>query len=122
MMFNRQSKESPDELANRLQREGRIDQLETELDRYDPSKLGPKDKESYYHLWGIAAFNKGDRLTAFTRFKEGHRVCPDSAAITFSLGQEHEARREIGEMFACFDGCSFPEVSTRYVLAAARYA
>jgi len=122
MIFSRQPKETPDELANRLQREGRVDQLEKELQRYNPGRLGPKDKASFYHLRGITAFRRGDRTTAFERFKEGLRECPDSADIRFSLGQEHEARREIEQMFLCFDGCVFPKVSAQYVLAAARYA
>lgn len=122
MIFSRQPKESPDELANRLHREGRIAQLEGELKRYSPDKLAAKEKESYYHLWGIAAFQRGDRATAYERFKQGRRECPDSAQIRFSLGQEHEARGEIDEMFACFDSCTFPAVSSQFVLAAARYA
>jgi hypothetical protein len=122
MFFNRQPKESPDELANRLQKEGRIDQLEKELQRYSPGKLGAKDRESYYHLWGIAALQRGDRAIAFDRFKEGQKYCSESAPIRFSLGQEHEARGEIGEMLACFDGCTFPAVSSHHMLVAARYA
>lgn len=122
MFFNRQPKESPDELVNRLQKEGRIDQLEKNLQRYNPGKLGAKEKESYYHLWGIAAFQRGDRATAFDRFKQGLEECPDSVPIRFSLGQEHEARGEIKEMLACFDSCSFPAASSQFMLAAARYA
>lgn len=122
MFFKRQPKETPDELANRLQQEGKIEQLEKELERYNPAKLGAKEKESYYHLRGIAAFQRGDRKTAFKRFKEGQRECPDSAEIRFSLGQEHEARGEIEEMLTCFDECEFPAVSSQFMLAAARYA
>jgi hypothetical protein len=122
MIFSRQPKESPDELVNRLQREGRIDQLEKELQRYYPQKLGSKEKASFYHLWGIAAFQRGDRQTTFARFMEGQKECPDSADIRFSLGQEHEGRGEIDQMFACFDGCAFPKVTSRFMLAAARYA
>lgn len=122
MFFNRQPKETPDELANRLDREGRVAELEKELQRYTPGTLSAKEKESYYHIWGITAFQRGDRPTAFERFKEGLKQCPDSAAIRFSLGQEHEERGEIDEMLACFDGCSFPAVSSHYMLAAARYA
>jgi hypothetical protein len=122
MIFSRPPKETPDELANRLQREGRIDQLELELQRYKPGKLGPKDRASFYHLWGITAFRRGDRTTAFQRFQQGLHECPDSADIRFSLGQEHEARREIDQMFVCFDGCVFPKVSSAHALAAARYA
>jgi hypothetical protein len=122
MIFSRSPKEAPDELANRLQREGRIDQLEHELQRYKPDKLGPKDRACFYHLWGITAFRRGDRTTAFQRFQQGLQQCPDSADIRFSLGQEHEARREIDQMFVCFDDCVFPKVSSAHALAAARYA
>lgn len=122
MLFHRQRKESPDELANRLQKEGRLDLLEKELEQYDPSQLAPKEKESFYHIWGITAFQRGDRSTAFARFKEGLKECPHSQSIRFSLGQEHEARGEINEMFACFDGCHFPSVSSPFMMAAARYA
>jgi hypothetical protein len=122
MIFSRQTKETPDELANRLQREGRISLLETELQRYDPQMLGPKEKVSFYHLWGITAFQRGDRSAAFIRFKQGLKECPDSVEIRFSLGQEHEARGEVDQMFACFDGCTFPKVSSQFMMAAARYA
>jgi hypothetical protein len=122
MIFSRQPTESPDALANRLQQEGRADQLEQELQRYKPDRLSPQDKASFYHLWGITAFRRGDRTTAFERFKQGLQQCPDSAHIRFSLGQEHEARREIAQMFVCFDGCVFPQVPSSYALAAARYA
>ncbi len=99
MFFSRQPKESPDELANRLQQEGRIDRLEQELKRYNPAKLGTKEKASFYHLRGITAFQRGDRETAFKPFKEGQSECPDSAELRFSLGQEYQARGEINEMF-----------------------
>jgi len=122
MFFNRQPKESPDELANRLQREGKLGDLEQELRRYSISKLSAKDKASYFHLWGISAFRKHDRLEAFRRFKEGLEACPDSQDLLFSLGQEYEHRKLMDKMFECFDRCSFPELSSAYILAAARYA
>ena len=122
MFLNRQPKESPDELANRLQREGKIGELEKGLQRYSVSKLSEKQKESYYHLLGIAAFQRGDRMMAFRRLQEGLEACPDSQTLLFSLGQEYERRREIGKMFDCFDRCSFPGTFASYMLAAARYA
>ena len=91
--MKRASNESPDELVDRLQEEGRLDELETELQRYDPEKLDPQQKESFYRYWGIAAFQRCDRPTAYERFKEGSNACPESAEIRFSLGQEHEHRR-----------------------------
>ncbi len=122
MFLNRQPKESPDELANRLQKEGKIANLEQELRRYSVSKLSAKDKASYFHLWGICAFRKQDRNEAFRRFKEGIEVCPDSQDLLFSLGQEYEHRKAIDKMFECFDRCSFPTTSSAFMLAAARYA
>jgi hypothetical protein len=120
--FSRQPKESPDELANRLQREGKIDQLETELQRYSATRLPAKDRESWFHLWGIAAFQRRDRAMAFRRFKEGLEACPGSENLLFALGQEYEHRGEIDRMFECFDRCSFPNVPAKFMLAAARYA
>ena len=122
MFFRRQPKESPDELANRLQREGNADQLEQELQRYWVSRLSEKDKESWFHLWGITAFQRRDRAEAFQRFKEGLEACPSSQNLLFALGQEYEHRREIESMFECFDKCSFPNVPSQFMLAAARYA
>jgi tetratricopeptide (TPR) repeat protein len=122
VFFSRQPKESPDDLANRLQRERKIEQLEKELQRYSVSRLSGKDKESWHHLWGIAAFQRRDRAEAFRRFQEGLKACPGSQSILFSLGQEHEHRREIDRMFECFDRCSFPNVSSQHMLVAARYA
>src|SRR5262245_852318 len=46
-----------DEMANALARTGRIDHLERELQRFDPKALNHTERESWYHLWGIAAFN-----------------------------------------------------------------
>ena len=86
------------------------------------SRLSDKDRESWHHLWGIAAFQRRDRAEAFRRFKEGLEACPDSQSLVFSLGQEYEHRREIDRMFECFDRCSYPNVSSRHMLAAARYA
>jgi hypothetical protein len=122
MFFSRQPKESPDELANRLQREGKTDRLESELRRYSVSRLSEKDKESYFHLWGITAFRRQDRAEAFRRFKEGLEACPGSQSLLFALGQEHEYRREIDRMFEYFDRCAFPKIPASFVLAAARYA
>jgi hypothetical protein len=116
------TRETPDQLANRLQREGGIDQLEENLKQYDPAKLGPKERESYHHIWGITAFRRGDRAEAFRRFKEGLASFPDSQVLLFSLGQEYEWRREIDQMLACFDRCSFPQLGGNYVMAMARYA
>ncbi len=111
-----------DALANRLQKEGDADQLESQLAQFDPGTLQGAERESWYHLRGIVSFHQGNRELAFERFQEGLRECPDSALILFSLGQEHEFRGETQEMFDCFGRALFPRVPSRYALAEARYA
>ena len=107
-----------DAIANRLQQEGRIDQLEAELGKFDPSALEGAERESWYQLHGIVPFQQGNRPLAFERFQEGVRQCPDSALMRFSLGQEHEFRGETERMFECFDKALFPKVPAQYALAA----
>jgi len=111
-----------DELATRLQREGRTDQLETEVEKYRPNELDGSERESWYHLHGIAAFRRGDHELAFQRFREGLEQCPDSGVLLYSLGQEYERRGESDRMLACFDRALFPKVSGAHALAEARYA
>ncbi len=126
-MSSQRKKTDPDDnridaLVNRLQQEGRIDVLESELARFDPAALEDAEKESWFHLYGIAAYRQGDRPLAFERFQEGVRQFPDSGSLRFSLGQEHEFRGEIDRMVACFDRAMFPKVPPQYALAEARYA
>jgi tetratricopeptide (TPR) repeat protein len=116
------SKNRVDELANRLQQEERIDLLESELGKFNPKTLEGVEKESWYHLYGAIPFQQGNRGLALERFREGLRRCPDSAILSFSLGQEHEFRGAIGEMFACFERAKFPHIPAQYALAEARYA
>lgn len=111
-----------DAIANRLQQEGKIDQLEVELGKVDPNSLEGAERESWYQLHGIVPFQQGNRSLAFERFQEGVRQCPDSAFMLFSLGQEHEFRGEIDQMCECFDKALFPKVPAQYALAEARYA
>jgi len=111
-----------DELANRLQQEGRIDLLEAELGKFNPNSLEGLEKESWYHLRGVVPFQQGNRGLAFERFQEGLKQCPDSAIISFSLGQEHEFRGAVDEMLACFSRAKFPHIPAQYALAEARYA
>jgi hypothetical protein len=111
-----------DALANRLQQEGKFDQLEAELGKFDPNSLAGSEQESWYHLHGIVPFQQGNRPLAFKRFQEGVRQCPDSGFMHFSLGQEHEFRGEADQMFECFDKALFPKVPAQYALAQARYA
>jgi hypothetical protein len=110
-----------DELANDLSRKGKIDQLEKQLLKYKPNKLNAKEKESWYHLYGIIPFRNGNRQLAFERFIAGTAACPDSSYLQFSLGQEHEFRKNKQEMIECFDKTSFPNIPSSYILAEARY-
>lgn len=130
-MFRKQNNENPqpdkqqnriDELANRLQREGKINQLEHELMKFSPATLSGVERESWFHLYGIMPFQQGNRSLAFDRFREGLTQCPNSAFLSFSLGQEYEFKADITNMFECFDKAKFPEVSAQYALAEARYA
>ena len=111
-----------DALANRLQQEGRIDSLESELGKFEPDTLAAAEKESWHHLHGIIAFRSGNRPLAFERFQRGVQQCPTSGQLRFSLGQEHEFRGEPDLMLACFDKALFPTVPAQYALAEARYA
>ncbi|MHC4556360.1 MAG: hypothetical protein ACYS80_03535 [Planctomycetota bacterium] len=111
-----------DDLANKLQQEGKIDQLEMELLKFDPETLEGAEKESWYHMYGIVPFRQGNRDLAFQRFQDGLKHCPDSASLCFSLGQEYEFRAETDQMFKCFDRAKFPNIPAQYALAQARYA
>lgn len=129
MFWKRKKSEQPmvgenriDAVANRLQQEGKIDRLETELARFDPSTLKGAERESWYHLRGIVQFQQGNRPLAFELFQEGVRECPDSGFLLFSLGQEYEFRGERDKMLECFDRALFPKVPAQYALAQARYA
>ncbi len=111
-----------DAIANRLQQEGKIDQLEAELGKFEPNSLKGPERESWYQLHGVVPFQQGNRPLAFERFQEGVRQYPDSLFMLFSLGQEHEFRGETDPMFECFDKALFPKVPAQYALAEARYA
>lgn len=111
-----------DAIANTLQKEGRIAELEPELLKFNPASLGGLEKESWYHLYGVASFQAGNRPQAFERFQEGLRQCPDSAVLTFAMGQEYEYKADIESMFAYFDRSKFPLISASYALAQARFA
>jgi len=111
-----------DELANSLQREGRIGDLELELEKLDKSKLSQAELESWWHIYGIEAFRTGREQEATARFKEAYRRFPKSAQIRFSLGQQYVNDRQIDRGFELLRSCIFPEVPREYVLAQARYA
>ena len=84
--------------------------------------LRPDELESWHHIWGILAFQRGDHRTALARFEEGLRACPSSALIRFSIGQEHVLLGEAEPGFREFDRLLFPAVPRAYALTAARYA
>ncbi len=129
MFWKRKNKTAPptqegnrlDALANKLQQQGRLDALESELAKFDPAMLVDAEKESWYHLRGMIPFRLGNRQLAFDRFQEGVKQCPDSALLHFSLGQEHEFRGAIDDMVRSFDRAAFPNVPAQYALAEARY-
>jgi len=113
---------SIDELANRLQSDGKADTLEDALRELDPNSLSGAERESWYHLWGITAFRRGDRVEAFARFVAARAAIPESSQIAFSLAQEHEYRGEPNQMFELFDDHRFPTIPASYAFAQARYA
>lgn len=119
---NAQQPNRVDELANSLQREGRINELERKLKEFDRSSLSRPEQESWLHLYGIVAFQEGHDTEALDRFKEAYKNFPDSAQIRFSLGQQYIRTKDIEKGFELFRACKFPEVSREYSLAQARYA
>ncbi len=116
------SKNTVEELANRLAKEGTTPALEAELARLGPKRLKGEELEAWHHLWGVAAFRRGDRAAALQRFQEAHRQFPSSGLIAFSLAQEYEFAGRIPEMFALFDRFRFPSLPASHALAQARYA
>jgi hypothetical protein len=111
-----------DELANTLQREGRIGDLERELEKFDKSKLSEAELESWWHIYGIAAFRAERQQEATSRFEEAYRRFPKSSHIRFSLGQQYVNAHQLDQGFELFRSCVFPEVPREYVLAQVRYA
>lgn len=111
-----------EELANSLARQGKIGDLESELDKLDRSDLSDSELEAWYHIRGIAAFSRGDRRLALARFEEAYAAFPKSARIAFSLGQEYERLGDPESMFTLFDRAAFPNLPASHALAQSRYA
>lgn len=111
-----------DELANRLQRDGKITDLENELKKLDQKSLTDVEQESWWHLYGIVAFQEKRDAEALERFKQAYKKFPASAQIRFSLGQQYIRTGSIEDGFVLFRTCVFPEVPREYALAQARYA
>jgi len=110
------------ELANRLQREGRMRELDAELQKVDRSGLTEAELESWWHLFGVSAFHARREEEATTRFEEAHRRYPSSARIRFSLGQQYIRSRRLDRGFELFRSCLFPAVPANYAMVQARYA
>ena len=111
-----------DELANALQSEGRIKDLESELKKFNQSSLSQAEQESWWHLYGIVAFQDGRDTEALERFKEAYAKFPESAQIRFSLGQQYIRKKDPEKGFELFRSCTFPAIPREYALAEARYA
>lgn len=105
-----------------MQREGRIGDLERELENLDRAKLSQPELESWWHVYGIAAFRAGCETEATARFEEAYRRFPKSPHIRFSLGQQYVNACQLDRGFELFRSCVFPEVPHGYVLAQVRYA
>ncbi len=105
-----------------LMSKGRFDELDTSLQKIKDEGLAPHEQESWWHMYGTAAFRQGRDREALERFEEGYKRFPTSFQIRFSLGQQYERARRIDEAFGLFDGCGFPDVPAEYVMAQARYA
>jgi len=121
-LFRREKTNQVSDLADRLLREGRPGELEKELSRFDPGRLRGAERASWHHLWGVAAFRRGDRPEALRRFTEGYSDCSDSMDIRFSLAQELQHTGRMEEAFRLFDACEFGSLSGGHAMAAARYA
>lgn len=111
-----------DELANALQREGRVGEFERELEKFDKAELSQAELESWWHIYGIAAFRAGRQQEATARFEEAYRRFPKSPHIRFSLGQQYVNARQLDRGFELFRSCVFPEIPCDYVMAQVRYA
>ena len=111
-----------DELANDLQDKDQINKLEEGLLKIKKDPLNKKETESWHHLYGICAFQRGEHELASERFKEGLDACPESSQIRFSLAQEYIFLGQPEKAFPLFDDCLFPAVSREFTLAMSRYA
>jgi len=110
------------DLANYLYDEGKTDDLEEELLKFNLEDLEENERESWHHFYGISAFQKKNHQLAYERFLEGSKQFPDSATILFSLGQEYEYRGEIDKMIDCFNRSMYPKVFDDFSMRAAHYA
>jgi len=119
--FKKKEVNRVDELANKLMKENKIALLESELKKIKTFSLSEKEKETWYEMYGIEAFQRNDRVEALKRFQEAYDKYPNSPSIAFSLGQELQHIGDVTKMIAMFDKATFPKVSARHVIFAARY-
>jgi len=124
-------KQQLDELAEKLGRAGRFDQLAAELDRFDPDHLSEADAEEWFELRGIAELRQGNK-DSLRWFEQGLERVPPSGRLAFSYGQALEQRGRWDEALAAFLRVAIgagPEqqrlgltpVPASYLLAIARY-
>jgi len=111
-----------EDVINAWHEAGRQGDLEAELARFDPAHLNEAERESWHHMWGIVAYQRGERAEALVRFEVAHAACPESGSIAFSLGQELQEAGEPARMFAIFDQFPYPRVPPTYALAQARFS
>jgi hypothetical protein len=111
-----------EDLADSLHRDGRANDLESELEKLDRTSLSAPEQESWWHLYGITAFQRGEDAVALQRFQQGYAQFPNAARIRFSLAQQHERLGDIDKAFDLFSTGRFPELQREFVLAQARYA
>ncbi len=111
-----------DQLANDLHRQGRVDELELELKKLSPDSLETHEQETWWHFYGITAFQGGRDQDALERFKEALKRFPESGQIRFSLGQQYLRTGDTEKAFKLFRNSLFPEISSAFALAEARYA
>jgi len=109
-------------LANKLPRENQSNELEARLEKIDVKKLNMLEKESWYHLYGICAFQRNDHQEASKRFFEGLKQFPDCQQIRFSFGQEFIFLNQPEKAFLEFDKCSFPAIPREYLMRMSNYA
>jgi hypothetical protein len=110
------------DLANTLSSQGRASEIEGELEKLDLAKLTDAEREEWWHIYGITAFEGGRGDIALERFQRGYDQFPDSAMIRFALGQQYICAKEPDKGFALFREAAFPEIPQRHALVEARYA
>jgi len=96
--------------------------FEKELIAINKNELSQKEIESWYHLFGICAFQQKNHDLAKERFNEGLQRIPNSSDIKFSLAQEYIFLGNSDKAFQLFDECIFPEIPRDFALAESRYA